>query len=128
MVRRPALERGARLRARKLVRRAVRYGRLLGRTEPFLAETAAVVIDTMGEAYPHLIERRDEIIAALHREEAQFARTLDAGTVQLEEALLPLSTTERMDSGPPTTCPPTRRSFRATSRSGSTTRTAFRSI
>ena len=81
---------------RKLVRRAVRHGRLLGRTEPFLAETAAVVIDTMGEAYPHLIERRDEIIAALHREEAQFARTLDAGTVQLEEALLPLATSERV--------------------------------
>jgi alanyl-tRNA synthetase len=81
---------------RKLVRRAVRHGRLLGRTEPFLAETAAVVIDTMGEAYPHLVERRDEIIAALHREEAQFARTLDAGTVQLEEALMPLSTSERV--------------------------------
>jgi alanyl-tRNA synthetase len=81
---------------RKLVRRAVRHGRLLGRTEPFLAETARVVIDTMGEAYPHLVERRDDIVAALDREEVQFARTLDAGTAQLEEALLPLAAGERV--------------------------------
>ena len=103
------------------------HGRFLGRTEPFLGLTRAVVIETMGEAYPHLIERRDEIIAALHREEAQFARTLDAGTVQLEEALLPLATGERVIGRSPTTCPPTRRCSRATSRSGSTTRTASRS-
>ena len=47
---------------RKLLRRAVRHGRLLGRREPFMAETAAVVIEVMGEAYPHLVERRDEIL------------------------------------------------------------------
>ena len=44
---------------RRILRRAVRHGRLLGRREPFLAETAAVVIEVMGEAYPHLVERRD---------------------------------------------------------------------
>ena len=80
---------------RKLARRAVRHGRLLGRHEPFLAETAAVVIETMGEAYPHLVERRAEILAALVREEAQFARTLDAGTRSLEEALAPLTAETR---------------------------------
>ena len=48
---------------RKLFRRAVRHGRLLGRREPFMAETASVVIEVMGEAYPHLVERRDEILA-----------------------------------------------------------------
>jgi alanyl-tRNA synthetase len=80
---------------RKLVRRAVRHGRLLGRKEPFLAQTAAVVIDVMRDAYPYLVERREEILAALLREEAQFARTLDAGTVQLEEALIPLTSAER---------------------------------
>ena len=52
-----------------------------------MAETAAVVIDVMGEAYPHLVERRDEILGVIAREEAQFARTLDAGTKLLEEAL-----------------------------------------
>jgi alanyl-tRNA synthetase len=81
---------------RRILRRAVRHGRLLGRREPFMADTAAVVIDVMGEAYPHLVARRDEILGAIAREEAQFARTLDAGTVHLEEALIPLTGEERV--------------------------------
>lgn len=81
---------------RRILRRAVRHGRLLGRREPFMAETAAVVIDTMSAAYPHLAERRSEILGVIAREEAQFARTLDAGTVQLEEALIPLTGAERV--------------------------------
>jgi alanyl-tRNA synthetase len=80
---------------RRILRRAVRHGRLLGRREPFMTETATVVIDTMGEAYPHLVERRDEILAAIGREEAQFGRTLDAGTKLLEEALDGIAATER---------------------------------
>ena len=72
---------------RKLLRRAVRHGRLLGRREPFMSETAIVVIDIMGEAYPHLVVRRDEILAAIAREEAQFGRTLDAGTGLLTTAM-----------------------------------------
>jgi alanyl-tRNA synthetase len=59
-----------------------------------MADTATVVIDTMAEAFPHLVEKRDRILATIEREEAQFARTLDAGTVQLEEALGPLSGAE----------------------------------
>ena len=81
---------------RRILRRAVRHGRLLGRREPFMAETAKVVIETMREAYPHLEDRRDEILGAIVREEAQFARTLDAGTVQLEDALIPLTSAERV--------------------------------
>jgi alanyl-tRNA synthetase len=81
---------------RKLVRRAVRHGRLLGRKQPFLAQTAAVVVDVMRDAYPHLEERREEILGGLLREESQFGRTLDAGTVQLEEALIPLTSAERV--------------------------------
>jgi alanyl-tRNA synthetase len=81
---------------RRILRRAVRHGRLLGRREPFMAATAEVVIDVMAEAYPHLAERRDVILATIAREEAQFARTLDAGTVQLEEALIPLTEAERV--------------------------------
>jgi alanyl-tRNA synthetase len=81
---------------RRILRRAVRHGRLLGRREPFMASTAAVVIDVMADAYPHLIEKRDVILATIAREEAQFARTLDAGTAQLEEALEALSRAERV--------------------------------
>ena len=81
---------------RKLVRRAVRHGRLLGRREPFLAQTAAVVIDKMKDAYPFLVDRREEVLGGLLREESQFGRTLDAGTMQLEEALIPLTSAERV--------------------------------
>ncbi len=80
---------------RRILRRAVRHGRLLGRLEPFMVETANVVIYTMAEAYPHLAERRDEILAAIAREEAQFSRTLRAGTDILEEALIGLTSNER---------------------------------
>ncbi|HET7495499.1 MAG TPA: alanine--tRNA ligase [Candidatus Limnocylindrales bacterium] len=81
---------------RRILRRAVRHGRLLGRRDPFMVETAAVVIDVMAEAYPHLAEKRETILGTIAREEAQFARTLDAGTVQLEEALIPLTGEERV--------------------------------
>jgi len=81
---------------RRILRRAVRHGRLLGRREPFMAETAEVVIDVMAEAYPHLADKRDTILGTIAREEAQFARTLDSGTVQLEEALIPLTSAERV--------------------------------
>jgi alanyl-tRNA synthetase len=72
---------------RRIIRRAVRHGRLLGRFEPFLTSAADVVIDTMAGAYPYLVDRRPAILAAIEREEAQFARTLDAGTTQLGAAL-----------------------------------------
>ncbi|HEY0443552.1 MAG TPA: alanine--tRNA ligase, partial [Candidatus Limnocylindrales bacterium] len=91
---------------RKIVRRAVRHGRLLGRREPFLAETADVVIAVMHDAYPHLDERRDEIVGALLREESQFGRTLDAGTVHLEEALIPLTSADRVVGRRPEDLPP----------------------
>jgi alanyl-tRNA synthetase len=81
---------------RRILRRAVRHGRLLGRREPFMAQAAEVVIDVMADAYPQLTENRDLILATIAREEAQFARTLDSGTVQLEEALIPLTGAERV--------------------------------
>ena len=81
---------------RRIIRRAVRHGRLLGRREPFLVETAATVIEVMGEAYPLLRDERERILAAIAREEVQFARTLDAGTAQLDAALSPLTDAERV--------------------------------
>jgi alanyl-tRNA synthetase len=80
---------------RRLVRRAVRHARLLGRTEPFLAEAAKVVIATMADAYPHLRENEASILGAITREEAQFTRTLEAGTDLLEEALIPVTSNDR---------------------------------
>jgi len=80
---------------RRILRRAVRHGRLLGRYEPFMAEMATVVVEAMGEAYPHLKERAAEIASVIGAEERQFARTLDAGTAQLEGALRELTHDER---------------------------------
>ena len=91
---------------RRIIRRAIRHGRILGRREPFMAETAGVVIETMAEAYPHLGERRAEILAAIAREEAQFIRTLQAGTDILEEALIPLTSNERTVGLRPEDLPP----------------------
>ncbi|MEO5965528.1 MAG: alanine--tRNA ligase-related protein, partial [Candidatus Limnocylindrales bacterium] len=76
--------------------RAIRHGRLLGRYEPFLGETAKVVIETMAGAYPHLADRRAEILATIEREERQFSRTLEAGVGILEDALIPLTDAERV--------------------------------
>ena len=81
---------------RRILRRAVRHGRLLGRREPFLAETAAVVIDTWRRptrTSPSGATRSSARSSARRR---QFARTLDAGTDQLEEALIPLTSAERV--------------------------------
>jgi alanyl-tRNA synthetase len=80
---------------RRIIRRAVRHGRLLGRKEPFLAEAAKVVIDTMGDFYGHLRENADSILGAITREEVSFSRTLEAGTDLLEEALIPLTSNDR---------------------------------
>ncbi|HEV2005135.1 MAG TPA: alanine--tRNA ligase, partial [Candidatus Limnocylindrales bacterium] len=80
---------------RRILRRAVRHGRILGRKEPFLAETAKVVIESMGDFYPLLRENQASILGAITREETQFARTLEAGTYLLEEALIPLTSNDR---------------------------------
>ena len=84
---------------RRILRRAVRHGRLLGRREPFMAAAAAVVIDVMGEAYPHLFARREEILDVIGREEAQFARTLDAGAKLLDASIAQLAPGARREVG-----------------------------
>ncbi|MGQ0608822.1 MAG: alanine--tRNA ligase [Chloroflexota bacterium] len=70
---------------RRIIRRAVRHGRLLGITGPFLGETCAVVIGLMGEAYPHVAEQRETVLGAIEVEEEKFARTLEAGSARLDE-------------------------------------------
>jgi alanyl-tRNA synthetase len=69
---------------RRVLRRAARHGVLLGLEEPFLHRVANVVIDTMGQAYPELRERREFIVEAVRREEERFLRTLRRGLELLE--------------------------------------------
>jgi alanyl-tRNA synthetase len=76
---------------RKIMRRAIRHGRLLGANKPFLFEMVNTVRDLMGTAYPELHEpnatRVPEIVLA---EENRFGHTLDIGLKKLEEELKPL--------------------------------------
>src|ERR1035437_9065595 len=72
---------------RKIIRRAIRHGRLLGQDKPFLFEMVFAVRDMMKDAYPELIESADRVLETIQREEKQFARVLDAGVRQLEEEL-----------------------------------------
>ena len=74
---------------RRIIRRAVRHGRLLGIERPFLRETASVVIEIMGDAYPHVAERRGDILDAIEAEEEKFARTLEGGSARLAELIAP---------------------------------------
>ncbi|HEY4831058.1 MAG TPA: alanine--tRNA ligase, partial [Waddliaceae bacterium] len=64
---------------RKILRRAVRYGRLLGMEKPFLANVLPRLIDTMGEDYPELIKSQTRIEEILTGEEDAFFRTLRRG-------------------------------------------------
>ena len=58
-----------------------------------------MVIEVMGEAYPHLVERRDEILDVIAREEAQFARTLDAGAKLLDASIRTIAPDAHRDVG-----------------------------
>lgn len=69
---------------RMVIRRAARFGRKIGFTEPFLAHVASVYIDQMGAAYPELQQRREHILRTLIQEERKFARTVDSGLAQLD--------------------------------------------
>jgi len=71
--------------ARMVLRRAARFGWYLGFRQPFLAETARVVIETMGHHYRELTERSDFICEAITREEERFLATLDQGLQRLAE-------------------------------------------
>src|SRR5579859_3717310 len=64
---------------RRILRRAVRHGKLLGLEKPFLAEAADTVINLLGDHYTELHERRDAIIELLSLEEQRFGQTLSAG-------------------------------------------------
>jgi alanyl-tRNA synthetase len=64
---------------RRLLRRAVRFGRLLGIKEPFLSRVAETVIQIGQSGYPDLAEKEGYIKQAIQREEERFLSTLDTG-------------------------------------------------
>jgi alanyl-tRNA synthetase len=70
---------------RRLLRRAARHGRLLGLKKSFLAKLSDKVIQTSGDAYPELVERREYIKKIISVEEEKFAQTIDQGSEILDE-------------------------------------------
>ncbi len=70
---------------RLILRRAARFGRRLGFTEPFLAETARAVINVMSQHYTELAERADFICQVITQEEERFLTTLDTGLARLDQ-------------------------------------------
>ena len=65
---------------RRIIRRALRYGRKLGLDGAFLYTLLPTVNEMMGEQYPELFERHEVVSQQLEQEEKRFARTLNAGT------------------------------------------------
>jgi alanyl-tRNA synthetase len=75
---------------RRLIRRASRFGRLIGLKDPFLHETVGKVVDEMGHAFPELASGRDFLLKVVREEEERFAHTLDKGLALLEEEMAAL--------------------------------------
>ncbi len=73
---------------RKIIRRAITHGRLLGQTKPFLHEMVFVVRDLMQNAYPELKETTDRVSKTVLSEETHFAHTLDIGLAKLEQQIV----------------------------------------
>ena len=64
---------------RRILRRAVRYGRTLGFHEPFFYKLVSVLADTMGHVFPEIRAKQDHIEQVIQREEEAFNKTLDRG-------------------------------------------------
>ena len=69
---------------RKIIRRALTHGRLLGQTKPFLHEMVFAVRDLMQDAYPELKETSERVSKAVLMEETRFAHTMNVGLEKLE--------------------------------------------
>jgi alanyl-tRNA synthetase len=65
---------------RRIVRRALRYGRTLGFDGVFLVDVVPAVVSAMGDVYPELVARRPVVEQLLRTEEEKFSRTLNVGT------------------------------------------------
>jgi alanyl-tRNA synthetase len=72
---------------RKILRRGIRHGRLLGQEKPFLYQMVYAVRDLMQGAYPELIDSADRVAKVVLAEEKQFDRVLKIGLIKLDELI-----------------------------------------
>jgi alanyl-tRNA synthetase len=72
---------------RKIMRRAIRHGRLLGQDKPFLCAMVYAVCDLMQGAYPELVDSADRVAKVVEAEEKQFDRVLKVGSNELQKCI-----------------------------------------
>jgi alanyl-tRNA synthetase len=72
---------------RRILRRAVRYGRTLGFKEPFFYKLVDVLADTMGDVFPEIRAKKKQVQETIRIEEEAFNKTLDRGIELFEEAV-----------------------------------------
>ncbi|HBG89638.1 MAG TPA: alanine--tRNA ligase [Stenotrophomonas sp.] len=70
---------------RRIIRRALRHGWMLGVRQPFFSKLVPTLVELMGDAYPELPAQADTVVRALQAEEERFAETLDAGMKIFED-------------------------------------------
>ncbi|MCH7498329.1 MAG: alanine--tRNA ligase, partial [Candidatus Marinimicrobia bacterium] len=75
---------------RRILRRAARFGRMLGRHEPFIYKLVDTVGEVMGAAYPEIIEKRKHVENVIKAEEIAFGETLDRGLEEFDRATVAL--------------------------------------
>lgn len=72
---------------RRIIRRAIRHGNMLGAQTGFFHKLVKALVVLMGAAYPELVEKQQVITDALAREEEQFGKTLERGLAILQDSL-----------------------------------------
>lgn len=72
---------------RRILRRAARYGRKLNLKEPFLYKLVDVLVDTMGDVFPEIVDKKDYVKKVIKAEEESFNVTLDRGIDLFEEVI-----------------------------------------
>ena len=70
---------------RRILRRAARFGRLLGKEDPFLYQLVDCVIEIMGDSFPELIDKKSHIEKVIKAEESSFSITLERGLLHFEK-------------------------------------------
>ncbi len=80
---------------RRIIRRASRYGRLIGINKPFLYRLTGAVVDAMREAYPDLADSREHVAKVVMLEEERFGQTLDSGMALLNETVAKLKSEKK---------------------------------